>query len=64
MQMDRNELATRNKRTAAILFSIALVFFFGIIAAQAYGSPTVTTVVVGGAVLLFLALAIGRHLRK
>ena len=62
--MDRTELATRNKRTALILASIALVFFVGIIAAQALGTPTITIAVLGGAILLFLALAIGRHLRS
>ncbi|HVO90924.1 MAG TPA: cytochrome oxidase small assembly protein [Casimicrobiaceae bacterium] len=62
--MTRTELAARNKRTAVILASIALVFFVGIIAAQALATPTVTIAVLGGAILLFLALAIGRHLRN
>jgi hypothetical protein len=61
--MDRDVKAA-NKRTGLILLSIALVFFFGAIAAQAIGSPRVSVVVLGSAVLLFLVLAIGRHLRK
>jgi hypothetical protein len=63
--MTRNDsLAARNKRTAVILLSIAAVFFVGIIAAQAIGTPSASIAVLGGAIFLFLALAIGRHLRK
>ena len=58
------EQSSRNKRTAAILFSIALVFFVGIIAAQALGTPAVSAGVMGAAVLLFLVFAIGRNLRR
>ena len=62
--MNSNDIKARNFRTAAILFSIALTFFVGIIVAQAFGTPVVTVAVVGGAVLLFLSLGIGRHLRN
>jgi hypothetical protein len=50
-------------RTGLVLGSIALVFFFGIIASRWLGSPLASIGVVGAAVLLFLVLAIGRHLR-
>ena len=53
-----------NRRTGLILLSIALVFFFGAIGAKLLGSPTASIAVLGTAVLLFLVMAIGRHLRK
>ena len=62
--MTENDRRAANRRTGFILLSIAAVFFFGAIAAQAIGSPKVSVGVLGGAVLLFLVLAIGRHLRR
>jgi hypothetical protein len=56
--------AAANKRTALILGSIALVFFFGVMVAQYFGTPTASIAVLGTAVLLYLCIAIGRHLRK
>jgi small neutral amino acid transporter SnatA (MarC family) len=53
-----------NVRTAVVLASIAVVFFFGIIAAKYMGDPTTAIGVIGGAVLLYLVVAIGRNLRK
>jgi len=53
-----------NLRTALVFASIAVVFFFGIIATKFMGGPTVGIGVMGAAVLLFLAFAIGRNLRK
>jgi len=53
-----------SQRTALVLASIALVFFVGVIAARFLGSPVASIGVIGGAVLLFLVVAIGRHLRK
>ncbi|NDP42762.1 MAG: hypothetical protein GZ089_08620 [Aromatoleum sp.] len=53
-----------NLRTALILLSIALVFFFGIIASKLIGDPTASLGVIGAAVLLYLVVAIGRNLRK
>jgi len=50
------------RRTGLLLFAIALLFFFGIIASRFIDSPLVSTGVVGGAVLLYLIVAIGRHL--
>ena len=61
--MDRDVKAA-NRRTGLILLSIALVFFFGAIGARLLGSPTASIAVLGTAVLLFLVMAIGRHLRK
>jgi hypothetical protein len=58
------KLAASNRRTATILASIAAVFFFGVFGARLLGSPAVSAAVLGGAVLLFLLLAIGRHLRR
>jgi hypothetical protein len=52
-----------NVRTALVFASIAVVFFVGIIVAHALGGPVVGVGVVGGAVLVFLVFAIGRHLR-
>jgi hypothetical protein len=52
------------RRTGLILLGIALLFFFGIIASRLIESEAVSIAVVGGAVLLYLLVAIGRHLRK
>ena len=62
-QQDK-KLRAKNIRTALILASIAVIFFFGVFGARLAGSPTASVAVLGGAVLLFLVLAIGRHLRK
>ena len=53
-----------NRRTGLVLLTIALVFFFGAIAARLYGTPGVSIGVLGVAVVLFLVLAIGRNLRR
>jgi len=53
-----------NLRTGAILGSIALVFFGGIVAAQYTGAPSVGIGVLGFAIIGFLAVAIGRNVRK
>ena len=57
-------LATANRRTGLVLLAIALLFFFGIIASRFIENEAVSIAVVGGAVLLYLVVAIGRHLRK
>jgi hypothetical protein len=57
-------LKTANRRTGLLLLAIALLFFFGIIASRFIDNPLVSTGVVGGAVLLYLIVAIGRHLRR
>lgn len=57
-------LRSANLRTGAILFTIALVFFVGVIASHYLGSAQASIAVIGTAVLLFLVVAIGRHLRK
>ena len=63
--VDRAAAVTRaNRRVGIILASIALVFFFGVIVAQMAGTPTASIAVLGTAVLLYLVVAIGRHLRK
>ena len=59
---DRKKSA--NLRTALVLLSIALVFFFGIIASKFMGDPTTAISVIGTAVLLYLVVAIGRNLRR
>jgi hypothetical protein len=61
---DTARLRKANLRTAAILLSIALVFFGGIILAQYLGGTTAGIAVVGIAVLLYLVAAIGRNLRS
>ena len=60
---DADRLKTANRRTGLLLFAIALLFFVGIIASRFIDNPLVSTGVVGGAVLLYLIVAIGRHLR-
>ena len=64
----RSDAAARlrkaNQRTAAILLSIALVFFGGIIVAQYLGGTTAGIAVLGIAVLLYLIGAISRNLRS
>ena len=56
-------LRASNRRTALTLVSIAVVFFFGIIATKYMGGPATGIGVVGAAVLLYLVVAIGRNLR-
>ena len=58
------KLAAANRKTALILLSIVVVFFFGVFGARLIGSPTASVAVLGGAVFLCLLLAIGRHLRR
>jgi small neutral amino acid transporter SnatA (MarC family) len=57
-------LRAANRRTGLVLLAIALLFFFGIIASRFIESEAVSITVVGGAILLYLVVAIGRHLRK
>jgi Flp pilus assembly protein TadB len=61
---DPEGLKRANRRTGLVLLAIALVFFFGIILSRFIDSPVVSIGVVGGAVLLYLVVAIGRHLRR
>jgi len=63
-RLDDTRVRTANKRTALVLASIALVFFLGIVFAKFIGDGESGMTVLGVAVLLFLALAIGRNLRK
>ena len=58
------KLVAANRKTALILLSIVVVFFFGVFGARLIGSPTASIAVLGGAVFLYLLLAVGRHLRK
>lgn len=57
-------LKAANRRTGLILLAIAILFFFGFILSRLFDDSLVSTGVVGGAVVLFLIVAIGRHLRK
>jgi hypothetical protein len=61
---DAARLRSANLRTALAVTAIAVLFFFGVIAAQFVGDTATGMAVVGAAVLIFLALAIGRNLRK
>jgi len=64
--MDPQEAArlkAANRRTGLMLGGIALLFFVGIIASRFIDSPLVSTGIVGGAVLMYVIVAIGRHLR-
>ena len=60
---DDPRVKAANRRTALLLLAIAVLFFVGIIASRFIDSPLVSTGVIGGAVLLYLIVAIGRHLR-
>ena len=64
--MDPNDARLRaaNRRTGLTLLAIAVIFFVGIIATRLIDSPALSTGIIGGAVLLYLVVAIGRHLRK
>ena len=53
-----------NLRTALAVGLIAVLFFVGVIASQFVGDSAVGMSVVAAAVLVFLAVAIGRNLRK
>ncbi len=59
-----NKLRAANRRTGFGLLAIVLVFFFGFFASRLFSSPDVSIAVVGVAVLLYLGVAIGRHLRR
>ena len=61
---DPTRVRAANLRTAAILFTIALVFFGGFIVSRFVGDSTTGMAVIGLAVLLFLVVAIGRNLRS
>jgi len=61
---EQNDKRAANLRTAALLGSIALVFFAGIVAAQYSGSATVGIGAVGLAIVAFLVIAVWRNLRK
>ena len=63
LMVEDPRLKAANRRTGLLLGAIALLFFVGIIASRFIDSPLVSTGVVGGAVLLYLIVAIGRHLR-
>ena len=61
---DKPSVRSANVRTALVLLSIALVFFFGIIFAKFVGDASTGMTVIGFAVLLYLAVSIGRNLRR
>ena len=61
---DAARLRAANRRTGLLLFAISVLFFVGIIASRFIDSPLVSTGVIGGAMLLYLIVAIGRHLRR
>lgn len=61
---DVARLRSANLRTALAVASIAVLLFIGVIAAQFVGDSATGMSVVAAAVLLFLALAIGRNFRK
>ena len=61
---DGTRLRNANLRTALAVGLIAVLFFVGVIASQFVGNSAVGMSVVAAAVLVFLAVAIGRNLRK
>ena len=62
--VSRDAKRTANLRTAAILGSIALVFFGGIVASQLTGAASVGIGVLGFAIIGFLAIAILRNVLR
>ncbi|MGC1818575.1 MAG: cytochrome oxidase small assembly protein [Casimicrobiaceae bacterium] len=58
------QLRAANRRTGLGLLAISVVFFVGFFASRMIGGPEVSIAVIGVAVLLYLAVAIGRHLRR
>ncbi|MGA8033924.1 MAG: hypothetical protein WCB48_16180 [Casimicrobiaceae bacterium] len=63
-QDERADLRAANRRTGFGLLAIVLVFFFGFFASRLIGNPDVSIAVVGSALLLYLGVSIGRHLRR
>ena len=61
---DKPDVRSANVRTAIVLFSIAFVFFFGIIFAKFIGDASTGMTVIGFAILLFLVVTIGRSVRR
>ena len=61
---DKPGMRSANVKTALVLLSIALVFFFGIIFAKYVGDASTGMTVIGFAILLLLVVAIGRGIRR
>jgi hypothetical protein len=57
-------LKAANRRTGLLLAAIALLFFVGIFLTRLFDDPRLSPAILGGAAVLFLIIAIGRHLRK
>ena len=57
-------LRATNRKTALTLLAIVVLFFFGIIVSRIVAGPRMSVAVMGGAVFLFLIVAILRLLRK
>ena len=63
--VDRDaRLRAANRRTGFVLLAIVLLFFVGFILTRFIESTALSMGIVGGAVLLYLVVAIGRHLRR
>jgi hypothetical protein len=60
---DAARLRSANLRTGLVVFTVAVLFFVGVIAAQVFADAMIGMSVVGLAVLIFLVYAIGRNLR-
>ena len=60
----QGKVRNANVKTALILASIAVVFFFGIIFARYIGDASTGMTVIGFAILLFLVVTIGRNVRR
>ena len=55
-------LRAANRRTGALLSAIAFVFFVGVIVSHYLGGVTSGLAVLGVAIVLYLAVAIGRSI--
>jgi len=58
--LSAERLRAANRRTGALLSAIAIVFFVGVIVSHYLGGVTAGLGVLGVAIVLYLAVAIGR----
>lgn len=57
------QLRAANRRTGLGLLAISVVFFVGFFATRLIRNPDLALAVIGVALVLYLVVAIGRHLR-
>ena len=60
----RERLRAANVKTALVLLSVALTFFFGVIVAKFVGGFEVGMSIISFAAALFIAVAVGLNIRR